>query len=526
MKRLVQILTTILWSGAIILKPETSAALFNSRPDSIRLVYNEQQLRLPGESFQVGVIAFYKKGKVRKTTGMLGGSVFWWRYKMEVTGGNYNSGKVTVSERLIPSKGKYISIRAYPRKHPELAQNLLLPLNYETGISFRPVNAFDKSPGSKVKGEIIARFDNGMVRVYKDLKNREASDGYEFLTSGGSWDRGQFTIEPDFEKIVDHQSNLTVHSLRNLSVSDTFSVLLDYKHDYTLSFSGRSGSIGFSGSDGRHGSPGNHGEGGSPGQDGEFGEDGPDIGVWADLYRDSLLGVDLLYVFVQNFRTNEEFRYLINPEGGSLAVHSRGGNGGFGGSGGDGGAGGNGRDGEKWMEKHKEKKIIQKPVTRKVVKKEKRKTTNAEGKEVEIEVDVETEVTVMVDQEVEVEVTVEKQGPGENGGHGGWGGPGGLGGPGGYGGNIDLYFTPDAMPWKNRIIASSSGGSGGMHGSGGHGGPGGSGGQGNPDGRNGFRGHDGPSAPGSAEDGYPGEITMDSTEEFFFYKPVVQETIR
>jgi hypothetical protein len=518
MKRLVQILFIVLWTGAFLCKPEIASSLFRSRPDSIRLVYNEQQLRLPGESFQIGVIAYYKKGKVKKTTGMLGGSVFWWRYKVEITGGDYNSGKVTVSERLIPSKGKYISISAWPRKHPELEQKILLPLNYETDIKFRPVSTFDKSPGSKVKGEIYSRFDNGMVRVYKDLKSREASDVYEFLTSGGSWDRGQFTIEPDFEKIMDHQSNLLVHSLRNNMVSDTFSVLLDYKHDYTLSFSGMSGSNGFSGRDGSSGSPGNHGESGYPGQDGEFGEDGPDIGVWTDLYRDSLLEVDLLYVFAQNFRTNEEFRYLINPEGGSLAVNSRGGNGGFGGSGGDGGAGGNGRDGEKWVEKHKEKKIIQKPVTKKVIKKEKRKTTNAEGKEIEIEVDVETEITVMEDQEVEVEVTVEKQGPGENGGHGGWGGPGGLGGPGGYGGNIDLYFTPDAMPWKKLIVAKSSGGSGGLHGSGGQGGHGGPGGQGRPDGRNGLSGHDGPSAMGSAEDGYPGEIAIGNTEEFFYYQ--------
>jgi hypothetical protein len=518
MKRLVKYLFTILWTGAFLCKPEISSALFNSRPDSVRLVYNEQQLRLPGENIQIGVMAYYKKGKVRKTTGMLGGSVFWWRYKVEVTGGNYNSGKVTVNERLIPSKGKFISISAYPRKHPELVQNLLLPLNYETGIEFRPVNTFDKSPGSKVKGEITARFDNGMVRVYKDLKSREASDGYEFLTSGGSWDRGQFTIEPDFEKIVDHQSNLMVHSLRNQMVSDTFFVSLDYKHDYTLRFSGMSGSNGFSGRDGSYGSAGSHGEGGYPGQDGEVGDDGPDIGVWTDLYRDSLLGYDLLYVFAQNFRTNEEFRYLINPEGGSLTVHSRGGNGGFGGQGGDGGAGGNGRDGEKWVEKHKEKKIVQKPVTKKVIKKEKRKTINPEGKEVETEVEVEVEETVMENVEVEVEVEVEKQGPGENGGHGGWGGPGGLGGPGGYGGNIDLYFTSDAIPWKNLIIARSAGGSGGLHGSGGHGGPGGSGGQGRPEGRNGLPGRDGPSAMGSAEDGYPGEITIGTTEEFFFYQ--------
>jgi hypothetical protein len=79
------------------------------------------------------------------------------------------------------------------------------------------------------------------------------------------------------------------------------------------------------------------------------------------------------------------------------------------------------------------------------------------------------------------------------------------------------------MPWKNLIIARSAGGSGGLHGSGGQGGTGGSGGQGRPDGRYGLHGHDGPSAMGSAESGYRGEITIQSTEEFFFYKTVEEE---
>jgi hypothetical protein len=92
MKRLVQYLIIVLWTGAFLCKPEISEALFNARPDSIRLVYNEQQLRLPGESIQIGVMAYYKKGKIRRTTGMLGGSVFWWRYKIEVSWGKYTSG--------------------------------------------------------------------------------------------------------------------------------------------------------------------------------------------------------------------------------------------------------------------------------------------------------------------------------------------------------------------------------------------------------------------------------------------------
>jgi hypothetical protein len=226
-----------------------------------------------------------------------------------------------------------------------------------------------------------------------------------------------------------------------------------------------------------------------------------------------------MYVFALNFRTNEEFRYLINPEGGSLTVVSRGGDGGSGGTGGDGGAGGDGRDGRIWTEKHKEKRIVQQPVTRKVIKKEKRSVINAAGQAEEVEVNVETSVTVMENSEVEVEVVEQKQGPGENGYPGGFGGNGGFGGYGGFGGNIELYFTKDAMPLKNLIVARSAGGNGGFHGSGGHGGPGGRGGQGNPDGDTGISGGAGFGGSGTAENGSQGRITSAETGEFCFSVP-------
>lgn len=519
MKRLTIFLIAMAWTGGFLMNPETVTAMWGFHPDSIRLVYNDQQTRLPGESFQIGITAFFRNGKTRNTAGWLGGSVWWGRYRVEVTGGTFTSGKVIVSEKLMPSRGKYVRIKVWPRNHPDMARQLLLPLNYETGLDFIPDSPFDKFPGSRIKGVLAARFDNGKVVEYEYPGKKEVADCFAFMSDGGSWDRGRFTIDPDFTRIVNHLSSLYIHSLRNPEVTDTFSVLMDYRHRYELTFTGMPGSGGFSGREGTSGNSGGYGENGQPGEDGEDGEHGPDVGVWSDLYRDSLLGYDLLYVFALNFRTNEEFRYLINPEGGSLTVVSRGGDGGSGGTGGGGGAGGDGRDGKIWTEKHKEKRIIQQPVTRKVIKKEKRSIINAAGQAEEVEVDVETTVTVMEDAEVEVEVVEQKQGPGENGYPGGCGGNGGYGGSGGWGGNIELYFTKDAMPWKNLIVARSAGGNGGFHGSGGHGGPGGRGGQGHPDGETGIPGRDGFGGSGTAENGSPGRITSGNTEEFCFSVP-------
>lgn len=349
----------------------------------------------------------------------------------EVSGGTDFSGRISVNEQLVPSKGKYIGLKAYPKKQPDLAKELLLPLNYETKIEYRPTVDFDKAPGSQIKGELLTEFNNGQTRICSDLRNSRESENFQFSGEGGFWKNGRFTIDPDFTKIEEHRAALIINSLRNKSVADTFSVLLDYEHTYHLNLRGSSGSSGFSGISGSSVLPGYHGHHGQPGQDGGFGEDGPEIGVWADLYRDSVLNYDLLYVYAQNLWTGEEFRYLINPEGGKLDISSDGGSGGSGGSGGNGGSGGKGLEGEKWIEKHIEKRVIKKPVTKKVIRKEKKKRTDAEGKEYDVEVDVEVSETVYVDEIIHVEVEVVKQGPGGDGGDGGWGGPGGLGGQGG-----------------------------------------------------------------------------------------------
>ena len=491
--------------------------------DSIQISMEKQQLLLPGESFRIGVISYYRNGKVKKTVGMDSGSVLWWRYNVDVNGGKDFSGRILVNEELLPSKGKYIDLKISPRKQPELMKELLLPLNYETKITYRPVSGFDKAPGSQVRGELVSEFDNGIQRVCTNLRNSKESDYFQFSGEGGIWEKGKFTIEPDFTKIEQHRSALIVNSVRNKSVADTFSVLLDYKHAYKLHFSGSSGTSGFSGSSGSSGSFGSHGGDGQNGQHGEFGGDGPELGVWIDLYRDSVLNTDLLYVYAQNLWTGEENRYLINPDGGSLDVSSNGGSGGFGGSGGSGGSGGQGQEGEKWVEKHLEKQIVKKPVTKTVIRKEKKKRTDADGKEYEVEVDVEVTETIYVDEEIEVVVEVVKQGPGGDGGDGGWGGAGGFGGGGGYGGNISLYFTDDARPHQYLFVARSEGGSGGMHGSGGSGGSGGIGGYGNPNGRSGLSGQSGPSAFGWADSGGSGKIRVESTEEFFFYQPVTNQ---
>lgn len=502
-----------------LIAKQSSAGIFSHKVDSIEIVFDTTQLVLPSESFKIGVLAYTKNGKIRKTFGMPGGSVFWRSYCIEVIGGEIASGKINVNEKLMPSKGKYVSVKVWPRKKPTLAKTLLIPLNYETEIVFKPTSSFDKAPGCKFKGEIISTFNNGRVVHYNNLRSKKVAQNFRLSFDGLSFKKGNFLIEPDFTKIIDHRVDLWLVSQRNIEVSNTFSLLLDYKHTYKLLFSGASGRSGFSGSSGWSGASGNNGAYGEPGEDGEMGEHGPDLGVWTDAYFDSTLHCNLLYVFAENFRTQKEYKFLINPEGGRLLVRSCGGSGGSGGSGGDGGDGGRGEDGRIWYETISKTRTVKKPFTETVTKKVIKRRTTGTGEEEEYEETVTEQITVYRDVQETYEVKVKHQERGEDGGNGGDGGPGGYGAPGGDGGFVFLHFTADAWGNQKNIVAQSDGGSGGFSGSGGNGGCGGSGGNGEPSGRNGCSGFNGTSGwcGGSGRDG---QISVQQTEEFFFYKTV------
>jgi len=500
--------------GVLIPKSVLSAT---GNIDSIQIIIDKQALVIPGESFDIGIITYLNNGKTKKTKGLLKGSSFWLNYKIEVSAGSFSNGHVMVPSSLFADSNKYIEIKAFPKKQPELAKYLRVSLNYETRITYTPTTDFEKIPGSEIKGKLLVQYNNGLTRSITNLNKSKESENYYFEPHGGIWKKGKFVINTDIRTIEAHTATLIITSKQNYMVADTFSAYLDYRAKYKYSLAGSSGSFGSSGLTGGNGSTGYHGGHGQKGQDGEYGQNGPDIGVWADLYYDSILQTHLLYVYAENLWTGEETRFLLNPAGSTLTIKSQGGSGGSGGDGGDGGNGGNGIDGEYKKEIRIEKKIVPHYEKRKIIKKEKKKIINSEGKEVEIEVDVEVEEDVLVNKEVETEIEVLVQGPGQDGGNGGFGGPAGFGGYGGDGGNITLYLTEDASPFRNLFITESNGGSGGKHGNGGKGGYGGMGGSGNPNGRSGLTGPDGPYSSGWAEGGATGRIKILATEEFFSY---------
>lgn len=466
--------TILLFFISLLFPLMVSASLFNyaERIDSFKISYDEEALKLPGENFKLLVTVFYKNGKIRTSDDESIFNFLWNRFTVEVNGGEFAFGRVHINMRLLPSKGKYIAINVYPNKSPEMAKHLLLPLNFETDVRLIPVGKIVKAPGYGFKFQIESTYNNGKQRTYSYSRNNRLSDYFNIAVNGGELRKGKFVINKDFRTINKHQVYISVIALNNTNCLCDFQMQLDYKADYHFALSGSSGRRGFDGSDGSDGSCGQNGGNGSCGQNGGWGERGPDIEVWADLYYDSILETQLLYIYARDMWKGSENYYLINPEGGRFFVSSTGGSGGRGGSGGDGGDGGKGADGQRHT------------------------------KEVAVN-DSTTETITYYDR-------------GQNGGSGGSGAYGGCGGNGGDGGNIYIYLTNDASACTNLIIADSSGGWSGNGGSGGSGGSGGNGGSGSPSGSSGHSGSSGCSGR-SGSWGWSGNVFYDHADDLVDY---------
>lgn len=385
---------------------------------SLKINYDKSQLVLPNEYFEISIISKFDNGDIG-TSGRGFGDVPWRAYTVEVTGGKFSKGKILVNKELVPSKGKFIEVHAFHKKYPEKKKRILIPLNYETGLSITPSTQDYLLSGVEFDLELRATFDNGTSRTISSIAMEKLND-YKMFFEGFKWEEGKFTVLSGAPLKLYDNPTVKITSKRNPELTAIFVANLSHLRAYDLIFTGSDGT---NGKDGRNGEGGNYscrdGSTGADGGDAENGEDAPNIGIWMDCYYDSAVMCNLLYIIVENYETHKEYRYVLEPKQGKLTVESNGGNGGNGGHGGNGGDGLN-------LSKDSFTLINSKALT-----------------------------------------TTQKTG---NGGHGG---DGGYGGSGGSGGSFFIHTTKDALPFQDRLVVISNGGMGGKHGDGGEGGKGG-----------------------------------------------------
>lgn len=436
--------------------------------NNIVVRYEPGTLRIPGNKLKIGISAFLQNGDIANTRGYLDGKTSWLNYIVEVEGGQFCSGRITIDKTGAYDKQKYLNLKIYHRKTKKLLRTQSIPLNYELDIKLLPKSSFKKAPGERIELGLQTTYDNERISVNWLSKSKSIASDYTFYSDGGVYYNGALYINSDPFAIQNHRVYLSAYLKKNPEIADTFSIVLDYRAHYSTSISAPSGMSGSWGSNGSSGSTGCNGGDGSDGGNGSGGYHGTDLNVYADVYYDTIIHEELMFLELFDIERNKKWHYLINTDGGKIRIANYGGSGGSGGFGGTGGSGGNGQDGA-WY-------TVQEKINDSTYK------------------------------------DVQYQYPGGNGGNGGYGGNGGAGGNGGDGGNIFVFYTNYAQLFLNLIDAKSISGSGGSGGMAGSGGSGGSGGAGDPKGRSGSSGNSGNWGPGGYS-GRPGIVEYLAVDE-------------
>ncbi|MEO5642719.1 MAG: hypothetical protein ABIQ40_18440 [Bacteroidia bacterium] len=128
-----------------------ASAIGNKNFTSITIQYEESPNIALGQTIKIGIVALTDKGKEFKTPGFLAPSILktaeWTLFKIEVEGGTYDNGAITISENFSDIKNHEIKITAAAVNNPEVKNELIIKLNYK-GTT---VANFDGESGSRGK---------------------------------------------------------------------------------------------------------------------------------------------------------------------------------------------------------------------------------------------------------------------------------------------------------------------------------------------------------------------------------------
>jgi hypothetical protein len=333
----------------IILQPlhfSAGTSLRNKQVARLRVIYDQNQLRLPGSSIKLGIVAYLKNGDSVCTRGFLNGKVAWRNYNFEIEGGKFRNGNIRIGGGIDNTLEQQLIIKVASKHQPEISDYEIVNFNYSVKITLYHEGIIQKSPGQSFKIGVEARMDDGkIIRTGSSRSWWNTFDPYEVTVEGGQKINSRIYLHDSPDAFYQHQVKIKAWSRMNPSLVDSIFFLLDYRGESRLVVSGFDGFSGFAGIFGSSGSGGSDGEPGNHGQHGSDGARGPDLEVWVDLYYDTIISVNLLKIWVDNPGTGKSQFFLVNPDGGRLLVYSKGGDGGDGGSGGSGGSPGTGGTG-------------------------------------------------------------------------------------------------------------------------------------------------------------------------------------
>jgi antitoxin component YwqK of YwqJK toxin-antitoxin module len=185
-----------------------------------------------GQTIRIGIVALTDKGKEFKTPGFLTPGILkmveWTQFKIEVEGGTFSDGAITISSNLSEIKNYQVKIKASSIDNPEIKNELILTLNFRgtTLASFegtegregREGKSGPKGPNAVTSSD--AAGNGGMggsggqggnggpgqnIEVYVKMQNDEILKKemvYVFVKSNSTNRQALFLVDPDGGKII------------------------------------------------------------------------------------------------------------------------------------------------------------------------------------------------------------------------------------------------------------------------------------------------------------------------------------
>src|SRR5579863_5230397 len=266
-----------------------------------RLRYDHTVLRIPGQSFPIGILTRTSKGDSTKTKGYLKGDQGWSKYKIEVQGGSFSNGKIKIPKSAPYQKGDSLTVSVYTRKwflggKDKWLLTRKIPYNYEDSIVLLTTGNIGRAPGDHVQFGIRTWYNNHQFADRWAAKKKSLT-GFDLRFDGTrlSKSKGDLAIETDPEKITNDQVGLVAMLSKDTAIRDTLHIMLDYVAAYQCKVAAAG--------------------------------NGHDLRISADAYDDTVIHSRLLRIGVMDSLAHKTYHYRVNTNGGSITISSIGSNG-------------------------------------------------------------------------------------------------------------------------------------------------------------------------------------------------------
>ena len=315
--------------------------------DEIRIIPDTSGYWFVNGKLNLGCVAHYNNGRVRRTTGYLNGNLRWFNILVTCDAGTFDKGLLTLDLQKVKMNGGVVKITATVDGDENIHDQIQITIPAIKKIDLLIPEGYKPRPGTQFWPDIALMYSNGKVYQVNPWKNAQtlSPDSLDIYLGDELIADGLIRV-PENLIIADGRCVVSAIWKTNHDIYDVVVLAINYEITHHFVFYAEDGKEGVSGN------PGGSDQNGYNGSPGGNGEDAHRVTLF--LFQGSEVEDSVIQVYCQSRLKKYEFQMKAGK--GKLEIVARGGNGGNGGdggrggdatsgSGGYGGYGGNGGDG-------------------------------------------------------------------------------------------------------------------------------------------------------------------------------------